>query len=105
MICENPMLEDNRTFIIHTRQPYILAEAHHFGTFDENLVMECKRQYPVGGITELPNEIIVLGAIDVMVVENFTNEDYAGIMRRMADWYRAYCEWEDNQIDNLDTGN
>jgi hypothetical protein len=30
MICENLLLENNRVFILHSREPLIIAEAFHF---------------------------------------------------------------------------
>lgn len=98
LICENPILEDGRLFIMHARSPYILAEIHHFYQGEESEIMECQRQYEVGARTELEDEIIVLGAVDVLVLPGISNDEYAAIMRRMADWYKSYCIWEDENI-------
>lgn len=68
MICENPM-SDDRIYILHTQEPRFLAEV------DEP---------------------------DIEVIEWYDDppadpDRLAGLMRRMGDWYRAYCDWEDDQ--------
>lgn len=98
MVSENPMADEkfgHRVFVIHTRGPLIIAQAHHI---------------PVGEPYELPltgaktqheDEEIVLSPVQV-IFEESKQVSYEKIMRRMADWYKAYLEWEDSRLDNME---
>lgn len=101
LICENPMVEDGRVFILHMRKPKLLAEAFHFELEEEDEWMECKRQFALGASVDYPGELIALGAI--WGEENDLDADQlAKLMSRMGDWYRAYLEWEDEQMTNFE---
>lgn len=109
LIAENPIVDDGRVFIIHTRSPVIIAEAFHFELDQEAEWMKCKSHFELGATVDYPGELIVLGARFMgpppYVWSSYTDQELADrlakIMRRMADWYYSYLEWEDN-IENLD---
>lgn len=101
LLCENPIVNDSRIFILHTGTPLILAEAFHFDfDTDEKIVMNCKRQFTAGASVDYPLEYIVLGAIFVEP-NNKSVDELAKIMSRMGDWYHAYLKWEDNNIKKI----
>lgn len=98
MICENPMVDDDRVFILHSRNPVIIAEAFHLEPDDESGAMEIKKQIAVGASVDYPGEYILLGAIFIEP-NNMTAQELAKIMSRMGDWYHSYLKWEDENID------
>lgn len=74
VIADNPMTDPPRTFIIHLRYPFVVAELNDdccnlIGLWNEPLTGEW--------LTD-PLKM-------------------AGLMRRMGDWYIAYCNWEDEK--------
>ena len=107
LLCENPMLTggyDGRLFILHSREPYLLAEVFHFENISDEKRMEVERQLAtIAGRLDYGKETIFLSAVWLVPgkLAEKPAQDYAntlaGIMRRMADWYRAYLIWEDNQ--------
>lgn len=97
LIAENPVVGDGRVFIIHTRNPVIIAEAFHFDLDQERAWMERKSQFTVGASVDYPGELIALGAIYVAPIENPNPDKLAKIMRRMGDWYFSYLKWEDGR--------
>jgi len=101
MICENPLVDDARVFILHCRKPVIIAEAFHLEPDQEAEAMEMKKQFTVGASVDYPGEYIILGAIFIEPVESNdpqnTADDLAKIMSRMGDWYHSYLKWEDEQ--------
>lgn len=106
LLCENPIADksDGRVFILHNRSPRLFAEVFSFHLADEKAQMDCKRQFTIGSSLEHNDEYYVFGCLWVMPEEKFTTkniqeqaDELAAIMRRMADWYEAYLNWEDNQ--------
>lgn len=95
MIAENPMADRSRVFILHTQGPRILAEAFHFDKDQEVEWMNVQSQFETGSRTELPDELIAIGALWIADTKPIDPDRLAGTMRRMADWYRSYCIWED----------
>lgn len=68
LIAENPLASED-LFIIHTRRPRFIARVND-------------------------PEIEVIEWLD----DPPTDADrLAGLMSRLGDWYRAYCDWEDDQ--------
>lgn len=98
MICENPMVDDDRVFVLHTREPLILAEALHFD--NEADWMEAKREASIGASVDYPGEHVLLKAVNVVATEPYTADGIAKIMSRMGDWYHAYLKWEDETYGN-----
>lgn len=106
LLCENPIADksDGRLFILHNRTPTLLAEVFHFDINDEISQMQCKQKFSIGGTLDYGNEYIVFGCLWVIPDEKFSTpsvqqqaDELAGIMRRMADWYKSYLIWEDEQ--------
>jgi hypothetical protein len=95
LLCENPMVDDDRVFVLHTREPLIVAEALHFE--DEADWMEAKRGTEIGASVDYPGEFILLKAINVTATEPYTADSLAQIMSRMGDWYHALLKWEEEQ--------
>lgn len=102
LICENPMV-DSGLFILHTRTPLLLAQVLHFDTEEER--MEAQKLVEVGSHTTLDeDEHVLLNAMWMIPSEKLTAmtaqeraDSLAKLMSRMADWYHAYCKWEDGQ--------
>lgn len=92
MVCKNPV--NDRVFVLHSRAPFILAEALHFA--DEKEWMEAQKQFEIGSRLEMPDgELIILGCIWMVPDGKKADaqkeaDNIAGIMRRMADWYKSY---------------
>lgn len=104
LICENPMTagQDGRLFILHTGDPSILAEVHHFEDITDEQRMNIERQMSIGSRLDYVPETIFFSPIWICKAEQISNlqdqaDNLAGIMRRMADWYKAYLIWEDAQ--------
>lgn len=93
LIAENPIVNDGRVFIVHMRDPVIIAEAFHFDLSQEKEWMDCKSKFAVGASVNYPGELIVLGAIFMSAQSN----DLPKIMSRMGDWYYNYLKWEDEK--------
>jgi len=98
------VLDKSSSFILHTQQPMILAEIFNFDSGDEKNQIECKKAFTTYGALDYGLEYIVLGAVwmeplkfedDIPATQEVANK-IAGVMRRMADWYEAYLNWEDN---------
>lgn len=103
LIAENPLVDDGRVFIIHTRSPVIIAEAFHFNLGQEREWAECKSRFEIGATVDYPGELIAIGLIyhgapDPGFAESVQDlaDKLAKIMSRMGDWYYSYLKWEDN---------
>jgi len=110
LLCENPIAEksDGRIFILHTQEPIILAEVYSYEGIGEDRIKEISQTMSIGARLDygletfffVPNwlqpgwEIIPEAKKDY---QQITADKLAGVMRRMADWYKAYLIWEDNQ--------
>lgn len=110
LICENPLgKEPGRIFILHNREPFILAEAFHFDESQNEEWMRCKSAFTIGASVDYPGELIALGAVwtfgntlSAMSAQEQA-DTLAGVMRRMGDWYHAYLKFEDENIANNTT--
>lgn len=109
LICENPLVDDERVFILHTRQPMILAEVVHFEGINDSERMDIERKIetPRWARLDYPPETIYFFMIKLYPDEKFLKmntqeqaDTIAGLMRRMADWYKSYLIFEDNNIAN-----
>lgn len=109
MLCENPIAEKSygRVFILHNREPRILAEVHHFNISeaDSPQALEIKKA-ELGAALDYEDEYILFAALWLYPSEKLSQkepqaqaDELAGIMRRMADWYKNYLIWEDSQED------
>lgn len=107
LICENPILSENdgRLFILHTRTPAMLVEIKHFeGLTDAEVAELTKIATPDGARLDYGNEVIFFLQQWIMPELEYAKlsaqeqaDKVSGIMRRMADWYKAYLIWEDSQ--------
>lgn len=105
LIAENQIVNDGRVFIIHLRDPVIIAEAFHFDIDQETKWMEIKRKFTILSTVDYPCELIVLGAIFCAPApEKWQHHNaqeradkLAKIMSRMGDWYYNYLKWEDEK--------
>jgi|ADurb_Leu_01_Slu_FD_contig_21_3566014_length_1954_multi_4_in_0_out_0_2 hypothetical protein len=96
VLAENPMdTIYHRVFIIHMRDPVVIAEALHYDLMDEDEWMRAKAHYTVGASLEYEDELICIGAI--FIGPGAVPEKLPGLMSRMGDWYHAYLDWEDSQ--------
>lgn len=94
LIAENPIVNDSRIFVIHMRDPLIVAEAFHYGLDQEAQWMDCKRKFSTAASVDYPGELIVLGVVYCAPTE-LSADKLAKIMSRMGDWYYNYLRWED----------
>lgn len=103
LIAENPIVDDGRVFIVHMRDPVIIAEAFHFDIDQEAEWMKCKSNFEFGATVDYPGELIFLGGIFCAPLpESWSTlqmqaDKLAKIMSRMGDWYYNYLKWEDEQ--------
>jgi len=107
LLCENPIVTGDaagRIFILHNREPLILAEVLHFQNLDDAKRMEIQGAMDIGSRLDRPPETIFFVAQWARPSELFYGlgtqeqaDQLAGIMRRMADWYQAYLNWKDSQ--------
>lgn len=99
LFCENPLLDhhnDERSFIMHTRYPMMLAEVHHFE--DPKAAQELFETTKYSTMLDYDIEQIVLTSI--WLEKNQLSESKINkLLKRMADWYDAYLRWEDEQED------
>lgn len=102
LIAENPIVNDGRVFIVHFRDPVIIAEAFHFDIDQESEWMKCKSQFSTLATVDYPGELIVLGVVfcaPLPWIDPQTQADkLAKIMSRMGDWYHNYLRFEDEKI-------
>ena len=99
LLCENPLLDarhDGRAFILHAREPFILAEIFHTDTDNELDQLHIKQQFNAYGALDYGAEYVILGAINITTTQPVDVDEIAKIMRRMADWYEFYLIWERN---------
>jgi hypothetical protein len=100
LIAENPVVDDGRVFIVHLRDPVIIAEAFHFDEDQESEWMEVKRQFTTGASVDYPGELIFLGGVfcaplpKEWTTAQLQADKLAKIMSRMGDWYYNYLKWE-----------
>jgi hypothetical protein len=107
LLCENPILSENdgRLFILHTRTPAMLVELNHFKGLTDNEIAELSKIATRDGARlDYGNEVIFFLQQWIMPEPEYAAlkpqeqaDKVAGIMRRMADWYKAYLIWEDSQ--------
>ena len=110
LIARNPMAGEkygHRVFILHAREPVMLAEVFHFELDEEEIWMACKSQFKVGSSVTYTyqDELICIGSLWMVENEKLramdaqARADYlAKLMSRMGDWYHAYLKWEDEQL-------
>ena len=108
LFCENPVYDENndrREFIVYTGDPFILAEIYPFENIGEKDILEKMRQMPTGARLDY-NGIETFFFVPVKMIESKEfaklsdqkqSDRIASIMRKMADWYEYYLDWEDNQ--------
>ena len=97
LLAENPMLtgdHDGRLFIIHLQNPFLVAELHHREDMSNDEYTEAVSR-GFGAILNHGPEIIIFVPVWIAGLPN--DPALAGLMRRMADWYKAYLIWEYNQ--------
>lgn len=103
LLCENPIADksDGRLFILHNREPRLLAEVHHYEDLTDEQKMDIQRQIPIGGRLDYDSETIFFTPmwLDSELATQADADKIAGLFRRMADWYKAYLIWEDEQAD------
>lgn len=103
LIAENPIVDDGRVFVIHLRDPVIIAEAFHFDLDQEKEWMYCKSNFTIGSSVDYPGELIFLGAVFCAPLPWSAPQQQADklakIMSRMGDWYYSYLKFEDHKID------
>jgi hypothetical protein len=99
LIAENPIVNDGRVFIIHFRDPVLIAEAFHFNLHQESEWMQCKSQFTFGSSVDYPGELIFLGGVFCAPLPWAGPQEQADklakIMSRMGDWYHNYLKFED----------
>jgi len=101
LIADNPIVSDGRVFIIHFRDPLIIAEAFHFGVHQESEWMNCKSNFTFGASVDYPGELIFLGGVFCAPLPaswstmQIQADKLAKIMSRMGDWYHTYLKFED----------
>jgi hypothetical protein len=99
MIAQNPLVDIDSLYIVHTRKPMFIASVHQTLNDDEQSREKLIEKYATGSATVFGKYTYVLG------VENISNDEQflalplqkqadklAGITRRMADWFRAYLK-------------
>lgn len=104
LICEDPHFyirddidETQRIFIIHTQEPFIIAECFHFTQDEENISMLHKSKFNIYATLDYsPDEYIIIGALNSSTISHTQTDKLANIMRRMADWYEKYLLWLDD---------
>lgn len=116
LLCENPTLNeqhDGRSFILHTRFPMLLAEVLDFEFTNDSERIDFEKKI-FEGFPELAwrsysrldygEETFFFRCIWVdghsefgMLAAQQQADEMAGIMRRMADWYKSYLIWEDKK--------
>jgi hypothetical protein len=109
LLCENPIADksDGRAFILHNRDPKLLAEVHHFEGLTDSQKMQIEKKLPISGRLDYGSETIYLEPnwLDESTITGTLQEQadkLAALMRRMADWYHAYLKWEDAQNETED---
>jgi hypothetical protein len=109
LLCETPIADksDGRTFILHNREPRLLAEVHHFEGITDSQKMAIQKKITIGSRLDYGTETIYFEPnwIDQLTVTGASQEQVdrlASLMRRMADWYKAYLIWEDEQNETED---
>ena len=105
LLCENPVAEksDGRIFILHNRSPLILAEVFHHEDLSESEIADIQQKITTGSRLDYGSETIFFEPLWLVPGDDndITSQQHAfnvaGIMRRMADWYKSYLIWEDTQ--------
>lgn len=107
LLCENPKLTGDpsgRLFVLHNGSPRLLAEVHHYENIADQDLMQVQSKIEVGGRLDYPPETILFEAIWINQDDEFNRlstqqkaDQLAGVMRRMADWYKSYLIWESHQ--------
>jgi len=94
-MCVNPLLPESNGFILHTKEPQILAEIFSFDKMDIKGMNDLKMQgYQLGTETTHKDITYVLVSDYKIDPTSLTREQaqakanrLAGLMRRMADWW------------------
>ncbi len=107
LLCENPRLDDSndgRQFILHTRDPILFAEILNFDVGSEDEINAAIKETVAYGKLDYDNEVFLFlcrwifpGKDFLSLTPQQQSDEIAGIMRRMADWYQSYLNWEDQQ--------
>jgi hypothetical protein len=106
LFCENPILNerhDARSFILHLQPPVLVAEIFNYENLSDSEILEIQKKIQAGSRLDYGFEtfFFVLIYIDPSYFEKndpqYCADNIAGILRRMADWFEAYLNWEDSQ--------
>lgn len=95
MICENPIVEDDRVFILHFRHPIIIASVIDVSALPDEEVNDMLAAITIGARLEYAPESFLFSA-EFVEQNSLDAIKLAGIMRRMSDWYKSYLIWEDS---------
>lgn len=96
IIGDNPLVDSERIFITHTREPMFIAEVFHFDIMDEESQLEAKRAFAIASSLEYEDEYIVIGVRQIITNKEYTVDQLARLMSRTGDWYFSLLKFEDS---------
>lgn len=105
MVCENPMIDQQREFVMHMQEPFFLAEVF-FHENQQDQETFGKQMHVLAESGEIPAAIMAKDQIDedyfsVMAIHFFSeidateHETLNTVINNMADWYKSYLQWEE----------
>ena len=108
LIAQNPLVDVDSLFIVHTRPPLFIASVHQTLNEDEQVREKLIQKYTIGSATVFGKYTFVLGVEELSEDKKFAAlpaqkqaDKLAAITRRMADWFRAYLK-DVNLIKNIE---
>jgi 8-oxo-dGTP pyrophosphatase MutT (NUDIX family) len=99
LLCDNPMTAaaDDRQFILHNRNPKLLAEVRHFRDVNDFDIENTKAKIPWCEVLKYSPDTIFFTIVWVDNSDQDMPDKIPGTLKRMADWYKSYLIWEDSQ--------
>ncbi len=107
MVCENPMLDEQREFVLHMQEPFFMGEVFfHDNQEDqesfESSILELAEsgEIPIAiiGKSQIQEDyfsIVAMHFFSEIEMDEDQHQNLSNATQNMADWYKTYLQWEE----------
>jgi hypothetical protein len=107
MVCENPMLDEQREFVLHMQEPFFMGEVYfHDSPEDQDdfqssmheLVESGEIPIAIIGKSQIQEDyfsIIAIHFFSEITMDGEQSQLLSDAVQEMANWYKQYLQWEE----------